>query len=356
VNEKRLPQLDGLRAVAVLLVLYHHWVYPKLLDEKYNTWYLALLRMDYGKIGVTIFFCLSGLLITEIIIRSRNSTRAESLAFFRAFFIRRSIRIFPIYFLVILVATLLDVPPFDDDWLWFICYGTNILIFLQQNWIGTASPLWTLSVEEQFYILWPVAFLVFPRNFESFALVFLFVSLSIRLLMLTTVPEVKFQQVLPIISMDAIVVGGLLALDERAAVIIKKLAPKLAALLIVVCSLLASKSVLAVNEFLQHLAILSFSTWIVCVAKGGKLGGFNLEFLKLGALTRLGIVSYGIYLYHPFVQHFIEWVIRATGSAMLHAGAIKIPVMTVLTIAIAWVSWVLIERPFNNLKRFVPYR
>ena len=152
------PAFDGLRALAVLLVFVYHYL-PG--------------RLNWGWIGVDIFFVLSGFLITGILYDSRD--RAHR---FRIFYIRRALRIFPLYYLVLLVPTLLW-PVFHwmwhpGDWMWPAFLGNYIRFLWPAHYLQNHSPyeslqslrvpwlslsydhLWSLSVEEQFYVVWPL--------------------------------------------------------------------------------------------------------------------------------------------------------------------------------------------------------
>jgi peptidoglycan/LPS O-acetylase OafA/YrhL len=133
----RLHQLDGLRAFAFLAVFAHHAVGAPLLWA-----------------GVDLFFVLSGFLITGILLRQRGTKN-----FFWAFYYRRFLRIFPAYYLVLAVAFAFFDAQWREYWYWYAFYISNI----QDAFVGMGSalliPMWSLAVEEQFYVLWP--FLVF---------------------------------------------------------------------------------------------------------------------------------------------------------------------------------------------------
>ena len=152
------PAFDGLRAVAVLLVFVYHYVPGTL---------------NWGWIGVDIFFVLSGFLITGILYDSRERVHR-----YRVFYIRRTLRIFPLYYLVLLVPALLW-PVFrwawhPADWMWLAYLGNYIRLLNPADYVQNHSlfetlqsqsipwlslsydHLWSLSVEEQFYVVWPL--------------------------------------------------------------------------------------------------------------------------------------------------------------------------------------------------------
>ena len=152
---EHLDQLDTLRAFAVTAVLIRHF-WPELQPG-----------LDLGARGVHLFFALSGFLITGILLRSRalveDSGRGSGLAI-RRFYIRRFLRIFPIYYLVLAVTWALGVPDVRSGMVWHLAYGSNVLFAIQNRWPQTTSHLWSLSVEEQFYLIWPLLMFLVPRR------------------------------------------------------------------------------------------------------------------------------------------------------------------------------------------------
>nr|MBP6410775.1 acyltransferase [Pseudarcicella sp.] len=126
-------QLDGIRFLAVALVLIDHWSAGTITN-----------RLPLGPLGVTMFFVLSGFLITRILIQSKitddNTGRSHWFSI-KQFMIRRSLRIFPIYFLSIFLCYVLDVSPVREKILWCITYSTNIYIALNGKWLGTIDHL-----------------------------------------------------------------------------------------------------------------------------------------------------------------------------------------------------------------------
>ena len=148
-----IKQLDGIRAIAVLLVIVSHW-FPGGFASRYVL----------GSIGVDIFFVLSGFLITRILIAERLKFSAAPSTYSRLksiknFMVRRSLRIFPIYYLLLILLVLCanQFPnPVAQDWKWYFFYLQNILFYINQGWPGgKLSHLWSLAVEEQFYLFWP---------------------------------------------------------------------------------------------------------------------------------------------------------------------------------------------------------
>ncbi len=144
------PQLDGLRAVAVILVILHHYgIHPS------GGW-------DWGPIGPAVFFMLSGYLVT----RSMGSLERTSgrLGALLTFHFRRLCRLMPVLLLLVVAGSILGYSEFSDAWTWHLSFATNFHIVNIEEWCGGASHLWSLGVQEQFYLLWPLLLLAIPRN------------------------------------------------------------------------------------------------------------------------------------------------------------------------------------------------
>ena len=137
---RRQPQLDGLRAVAVAAVAWSHW------ERDYQA------GIPFGA-GVHLFFVLSGFLITRILLDVRQAS--DRGAAIRAFYIRRALRIFPAFYVTLLLAWIAGVPLVRESLAWHATYLSNVWIFQMDQWPGSISHLWSLAVEEQFYLAWP---------------------------------------------------------------------------------------------------------------------------------------------------------------------------------------------------------
>lgn len=145
-----MKQLDGLRAIAVLSVLYYHF---------YSN------ALPFGIMGVRLFFVLSGFLITGILLQCRRLAETggqSSLFTLRRFYIRRFLRIFPLFYLVLLVSAVINLQGFRDGLWWHAAYLSNVYFAAGGN-AGATIHFWSLSVEEQFYLIWPWLILYVPR-------------------------------------------------------------------------------------------------------------------------------------------------------------------------------------------------
>lgn len=161
VSQGRMPGLDGLRGIAILLVLMHGF---DVLNAPGGLWHGVDLALDAGWIGVQLFFVLSGFLITGILLDTQDSP-----AYYRNFFVRRVLRIFPLYYGVLLLAfvvvpLLVALPAgYGEHQLWLWTYTENFTAPF-----GGSNPLfphfWSLCVEEQFYLVWPLVVRIAGRR------------------------------------------------------------------------------------------------------------------------------------------------------------------------------------------------
>jgi peptidoglycan/LPS O-acetylase OafA/YrhL len=300
--------LDGVRGIAILLVILFHYGY-----------------LGCGWIGVQLFFVLSGYLITSILLKDRG----ESLAtYLKRFYWRRSLRIFPLYYLYLLVLLgtylALKIPPaFSDQWIYLFTYTYNVRHILP-NYDGSQLliHLWSLSVEEQFYLIWPLLVFVFAaRRFRVLLLAIVVAAPLLRLLVSLYLaqhgsPPLYIGTVMYVITpfqIDAFATGALVATTKFPRI---KNSQWLfvGALTIALAGGLLSQftsPVMAsdrVNSFgypihlLHHLQYVWGYTVLNCLA--GLLillvvqGAAPLPFLESRLLTFVGRISYGIYVYH----------------------------------------------------------
>jgi peptidoglycan/LPS O-acetylase OafA/YrhL len=201
-------QLDGLRALAVLAVLIEHYV-PK-------TYGIARV-IPWGTLGVQLFFVLSGFLITGILLKCREISGTFQHPFFslRQFYIRRFLRIFPLYYFVLCMVFLLNVANIRETIFWYMFYLCNIKFAIDGNWAGTLSHFWSLAVEEQFYLFWPFVILCSPRKILNHVVILaILVAPLIKWVMASRGMNDIAVAVLMPSNLDALGSGSLLALLE----------------------------------------------------------------------------------------------------------------------------------------------
>lgn len=199
-----IKQLDSVRAIAVILVIISHWL------PNQN----ILNRIPNGQIGVDIFFVLSGFLISKILLDSRDKARVQNVSTFtvlKNFYIRRSLRIFPIYYLTIIVVYLVAMyanTPIKDPFIYYATYTANFYFFEQQSWDVLLPHVWSLAVEEQYYLVWPWLVLLLNRKYV-FPMILVFIAIGIGSQLLLS--GFRMSRILTFTCFDAFGLGSLLA-------------------------------------------------------------------------------------------------------------------------------------------------
>ena len=346
-----MPQLDALRAIAVLAVLAHHYV-----D---TAWISSLLGTSPGLLGVRLFFVLSGFLITRILLQSRKLAEdgtAKRGALLKQFYIRRSLRIFPLYYLVLLGALLFGDAQAGEQLPWLATYTYNFWI-AHLNWFPAYfSHFWSLAVEEQFYLLWPAAILFVPRRCLVLFLIAVVLTAPIYrwIALENRFGGVAFYVLTPS-SLDALGLGALLALLFGGRV------PSRRATRTVIWVgglgaigwfyVLSDRALAAV--LLETMIAFVFVAIVAAAAAGfrGRVGAL----LEARPVLYLGRISYGVYAYHVFLPDVVEALAKQFGYGFEVSGAAHFFLYTAITIAVASLSWYAYERPINQMKRHFTY-
>lgn len=155
------------------------------------------------------FLISSNLLLAVDSVRNNKTNNRQALI---SFYLRRSLRIFPLYYLVIFLLSLLNHDIFDGKMVWYLAYASNFLFFFEQAWQHMLSHLWSLSVEEQFYIIWPFLLLFTPKRYLlSLLLATVVLSIGYKLVMNLFFSHVLYSDLLPIAAFDAFGLGAILA-------------------------------------------------------------------------------------------------------------------------------------------------
>jgi peptidoglycan/LPS O-acetylase OafA/YrhL len=333
--------LDGVRAVAVLAVVFFH---------------LGLFPV--GWIGVQTFFVLSGYLITNILLTAKN---VDLSVYLRRFYWRRSLRIFPIYFAFLFVAAVIFAGPFKQDWPWLVTYTANFARLREADLSAPFIHLWSLAVEEQFYLIWPIAvFFLNTGSLRRLLLAVLCLAPVSRLVVYGVFNEFSPDWVgrtiygLPTSQADAFAAGALLVLLKFKHV--TRWFGCVASL-----TLVCGAAVLAHQHFAYRSAIKwTFGYAMFLLQGGGFVWAYSLLNITsaLGiawaierspaALTafpirRIGTVSYGIYVYHlP--------LLILCGTFVAVRGILMVPIYLTITYVIAEISYRYLETPFLRLK------
>jgi peptidoglycan/LPS O-acetylase OafA/YrhL len=333
-SEKRIPGLDGIRALSIILVLFDHAA------DGVSTW------SRYGGFGVEAFFVLSGFLITWLLCVEEDTRGTISLP---SFYARRSLRILPPAFLCIACVSLLgslgwaDLAPNEP------LYSALFVRNLMPNGGLHLGHFWSLAIEEQFYLLWPVAFLLLRSNRRRliFTAALIVVAPFWRQAMYglaggaTYVNSWRFD-----IRYDALMAGCCLALlryDRE----LRRLAshhvltstPVALAALGAIVAGCAGLPVRALSSSLSFIGVAAFINFSV-ETPSGLIGSF----LNWGPMVWIGQLSYSLYLW----QQIFCW-----RSKLPWIG--QFPQNIIAAFSVAAFSYYLLERPLGDVRRRIPY-
>jgi len=325
--QDRLPQLDGLRAVAVACVMAFHFI-PAV--DRYA---------PLGAMGVRLFFVLSGFLITGILLSWRGRPLGRAL---QTFYARRALRIFPLFYFVLAAAAVLNIGPVRDTFAWHATYLSNVYFYLRGDWHGSVSHLWSLTVEEQFYLAWPFLVLCAPAHWLRPAVMAMIVIAPLSRLLW---PH-PMDSVLPTSCLDSLGLGALVALAPRELWRYGTFAS--AGSVLVTATLLLRYLGLGGQYQVVGLdfGVSLLSAWLVGRAASG-FAGVAGALLSSSPAVSIGKISYGLYVYHGFTPYLLG---RYVPGFVTMPISIRVVLLTGVTALIALASWQWLERPFLRLK------
>lgn len=346
------PALDGLRGLAILLVVVYH-----------NFGFINVFF--FGWLGVDLFFVLSGFLITDILLKTRGTT-----GFLKNFYTRRILRIFPLYYLSLLLFLYIipafvadfDVKYYQDHQVWLYTYLQNwIYTFQNPGQTNTLNHLWSLAVEEQFYLLWPLAVLLLknPKHLLILISLALVAVLGLRLwAWMTQVADLAYFNLFTFTRVDGICIGCMIALLQR---INPGLLKKYNTAIVLFFAVMNFAFFFVNRRYgfaFPYLALAGYTTFamifglLVNEAVTGKSRLvhtiFNIPLLKF-----FGRISYGFYMFHWPVYLLLSpllsnWL-ASMGSGARQQFLVSL-VATLAAIAISWLSFRYFERYFLRLK------
>ncbi len=339
-----LPRLDGLRAIAIGCVLVEH-----LVPEG------GIHQLGLGFVGVDLFFVLSGFLITRILLRLREE-HASIASAARYFFWRRFLRLVPAFYAAILIVAMLGLGEMRARWFIHAAYLSNFEVAIQGRW-NDASHFWTLSVEEQFYLLWFGIIMVVPYRFLlPISCAFLALGNVFRIAVFATGASFYLDVLLPGVC-DGLAAGAIVALvlqDERLALLRGVLRNRWT-LLICAAGLYAMLMAPVANApQLQPLLWMwmTFFAAIIVLEAAVPRPNLSLEWLTAAPLRHIGKISYGIYIWHYFVGQAVARIDPVPYAEHSFGGRVAVVAVSfAASILIAQISWLAIEQPALRLKR-----
>ena len=328
---------------------------------------------DYGWVGVDLFFALSGFLITGILLDTRLASN-----YFRAFYARRVLRIFPLYYSVLIVILAVAsrlkprpawLPLVADEKLYF-CYLTNWLVLWKGKWGGNIlGHFWSLAVEEQFYLVWPLCVWLLVRSrLRGVAVGASVIALLTRTYWVVHAGPSQSVVMATVTRMDSLLCGALGALvirDTMTMAVVKKKLPFIAVVAILVFVLgVVSPSIqngegplFFVETFGFSLLAVGFSALVLFAASTDGDRSPLQRALRNRVLTDFGKYSYGIYVYH--VPLFTVgnvlinlYLLTAVKANPLLFGVSYFIFLFATSFFVAKLSYECFERYFLGLKRY----
>jgi peptidoglycan/LPS O-acetylase OafA/YrhL len=364
-TNKYLIQLDGLRTFAVAMVIFCHYAAFSAIHS---------LNVFLGSAGVNLFFVLSGFLITSILISNKESQKTEGYSNWFAvkqFYVRRFLRIFPLYYLVIIVGFLIDTPGCRANIVALATYTTNWTQPHQGDLLSYAH-MWSLCVEEQYYIIFPIIFIFLNSKHIKKLIVGMIVIAVISRIFITVyffsagnlIELGRAAYKITPACLDAFGAGALFAFvkfyyPHKALKMLNNKNSWILPCLFAFASLLlwmvdGTSDFMTITNALFNRTLISISSvYVIGLAAFSQFSGHTGRFLENKAIVYLGKISYGIYVYHYVLMYLFE-DFSPTDLTKLDLMLSRVACL-LLTIGLASVSWAIFEKPFNDLKRYFPY-
>lgn len=317
----------------------------------------------WGHIGVRLFFVLSGFLITRVLLEARSTAQFEPRTAIGSFYIRRALRIFPPYFAVLSFVWLVNLEQARGSIKWHALYLSNFWYALRDEWTPwVLCHTWSLSIEEQFYVVWPLVILLAPRRWlEPICMALIACSLAYRFYWPFTGTPSLARDLLPPASMDALVAGALLALHRARSQTLPHWMRLSSALLLVATAILMWLKPLPLSPTLAWMNWIGLEvlplvplTALVGYCSSG-LRGTPGRLLESAPINAVGRVSYGVYLFHPIVLSFVVGAQPWIPFNVSEQGFGRLILGTTGTLVLAAISWLAFEKPLNQFKRYFPY-
>ena len=359
--KNHIPALDGLRAIAALMVMWFHFFHnPANIPDNAIGGMIAKVN-NFGQTGVDLFFVLSGFLITRILLSDKTKPY-----YFRNFYIKRSLRIFPLYyfflFFVIFINPLLlgaSIPEFSEYW-WWLAYLQNIPSTFDAEWLygdnyckSTFGHYWSLAVEEHFYLVWPLlVFLLQRRGLMIASVSMVCLSFVLRYFLESNGWESFY---FTLTRLDALSMGTILALVEpdlrSRAVTARKVLPwamlAWSLPLVIAFALFSGCSVFFV-QLVKFPLIAGFYFLLIAYIIISPENSLTTKAFSNRFGLYIGGISYGLYVYHGTC---FRWFARIFPDTPTH---IALPCSFLFAIIVAHLSFKLLEAPIMRLKkRFV---
>lgn len=371
-NKFYLPQLDGLRFFAFFLVFIHHFMpLTPFLKENHTAYNIMRSLHNFGWIGVDLFLTLSAFLLTTLLAIEHQSFGQFSI---KKFFIRRALRIWPLYYLIIILSFFIFPifhflspefhSPIYTNFIhqhlipFSLFLGNFSYAFFTSSLTIPIMPLWTISLEEQFYFIWPILlFILFPLRKKWFYIILslmIILSVIIRIYIISNQISYPAIWVLTFARLDPFALGAMISYfylnnDHRSWPLMA-----LCAAIFLLKAVISSTLIGLPNTIWQFFAVDLASALLIYTAIYSQ---FIKKILSIQLLRWLGKISFGLYVYHfmlinllyPYYVRLIEGLEDVHRTKLVIWG-LFFCIALGLTIACAALSYYLYEKPFLKFK------
>jgi peptidoglycan/LPS O-acetylase OafA/YrhL len=382
-SEKHFPALDGLRGLAALMVVAFHSTGHYVLTNTFDKAYLRATSLLW--VGVDLFFVLSGFLITNILLDSKHSSN-----YLRVFYGRRIVRIFPLYYsflaVIYFLLPLLGSQPSKQmtdiqPWLWTYTANINLAFYGWPD--GNVGHLWTLAIEEQFYLVWPlIVLLAGERSLRRGIIATLIAIPFMRAASLAMGLSPFFILGFTLTHMDGLLLGALISIGIRNGIIERlssyrslmtfldrTISGIVFGFIFVYCFVLRNDQFIfnffRWPAYLQCVGftLISLPMAYTVMRAASSVPNVLQRVLNFKYLRIAGKYSYALYVLHVPIcvwagAHFpVPGILRSLPPAWSLLNSIYfILVQFILSITAAVISWHLLEKHFLKLKKYFPYR
>ncbi|MBL8888590.1 MAG: acyltransferase [Planctomycetaceae bacterium] len=363
--DQRISVLDGFRGLAILMVTVYRFADVSLTSEVIGRWPSQLFY--FGASGVDLFFVLSGFLITGILLDAKCRTGS----YFSRFYFRRGLRIFPLYFamlgLVFFVIPsisgdqgLVRQIPGDQIHLWL--YTMNLYMAWMNNFCyGPLNHFWSLAVEEQYYLVWPVIVFFLPsKTLLRFSLTALLILTSLRIGFSIAEFGSVAEKVFTLFRLDGLLLGSMAAIVTRDLPTWRNHIGVYRLSLAILFLMLVATLPLGSNDYTIRFTLVSGAAVALLLASlSGTPKSIEKILLDNAPMRSLGKYSYAMYVFQlPMVPLLAPWVSPASLTTQIGspigAGIVYVVLMFFLTYALAIFSWYGFEMWFLKLRDYWP--
>jgi len=345
---KHYEKIDGLRFIAIFLVLLEHFA-PYIGRPLFAGFY-----------GVDLFFVISGFLVTTVLLKSSRKTFGAN---YLNFIARRTLRIFPIYYLAVLLLFVLNMPGVRDNIVYLLTYTFNYAIVFKDIPITPINPFWSLCVEEQFYLFWPFVVLSLKRKPKALMIAVIMIiivgySQQIFGIFPSLIPYNYYGLLTRMAALGLGALGSLLSLSNKLPS--KFLKNKMVEYLVLSILILTLITTFKYKMFVLGLC----SLYLVLKSAFYEFSFRPLEnLLKNKTAIYIGTISYGIYIFHMPMSYYLgKYVLdpfldkinyASWGKLKIlewHKWIVKFPIYAFFSVVIAMFSYKYFEEPFLRLK------